>query len=164
MMKNKITIYALISAAPLILVYLLFVKSNSNDEKFNFAPIKRGNIITTITSSGTVNPVTSVDVGTQVSGKIAKIFIDYNSHVKKGQLLAIIDTTALSLNVKNAKANLLKAQSQYDLAKTQYEQNMAMFFFIPPKGSKTNNRRKPQRNGQSDHSLRLHFQEMQSPR
>ncbi len=126
-MKNKITIYSLIAAVPLVLVYLLFFKSSSSSEKFTFTQIKKGNIISTITSTGTVDPVTSVDVGTQVSGKIAKIFVDYNTFVRKGQLLAIIDTTALSLNVKNAKANLLKAQSQFDLAKTQYKQNQKLF-------------------------------------
>jgi HlyD family secretion protein len=120
-MKKKIAIYSLIAAAIVVIIYFLFIKKNSQTEKFTFAKIKRGNIISTITSTGTMNPVISVDVGTQVSGKIAKIFVDYNSSVKKGQLLAIIDTTALALQVHNAQAAVLKAQAEYELAKTQYE-------------------------------------------
>ena len=125
-MKKKIIIYGLIAAAVLIIVYLLFVRSKSQTEKFTFAQIKRGNIITMISSTGTMEAVSTVDVGTQVSGKIAKIFVDFNSHVRKGQLLAIIDTSALSLQVQNAKAALLKSEAQYTLAKAQYAQNKTL--------------------------------------
>ncbi len=126
-MKKKTTIYGLITVAVLIIVYFLFIRNNDTVEKFKFAQIKRGNIITTITSTGTMNPVNSVDVGTQVSGKIAKIFVDYNSRVKEGQLLAIIDTTALSLQVHNAQASLLKARAQFQLAKAQYLQDEKLY-------------------------------------
>jgi len=126
-MKKKIILYSVIAAAVLIAVYFLFVKSKIQDEKFTFAQVKRGNITTTITSTGTMEAVSTVDVGTQVSGKIAKIFVDYNSHVRSGQLLAIIDTTALSVQVQNAKASLLKAEAQFNLAKAQYENNLKLY-------------------------------------
>jgi HlyD family secretion protein len=125
-MKKKIIIYGLIAAAVLIIAYLLFFRNNAQIEKFKFTQIKRGNIITMISSTGTMEAVSTVDVGTQVSGKIAKIFVDFNSHVRKGQLLAIIDTTALSQQVQNAKAALLKAKAQYILAKAQYAQNVIL--------------------------------------
>ena len=126
-MKKKITIYGSIAAAALIIVYFLFIRSTNKAEKFAFAQIKRGDITTTITSTGTMEAVSTVDVGTQVSGKIAKIFVDYNSHVRKGQLLAIIDTTALAQQVRNAKAALLKAQAQFMLAKAQYVESEKLF-------------------------------------
>ncbi len=126
-MKKKIIIYTLIVAAAAVLVYFLFIKSKNQVEKFTITQIKKGNITTTITSTGTLNPVNSIDVGTQVSGKIAKLFVDFNSYVKKGQLLAIIDTTALSLTVHTAHANLLKAQSGFELAKTQYAQDLTLY-------------------------------------
>lgn len=126
-MKKKITIYGFIVAAVLIAAFFLFAKSNSKTEKFTFAQIKRGSIITMISSTGTLQAVSTIDVGTQVSGKIAKIFVDYNSPVRKGQLLAIIDTTALSLQVHNAKAALLKAEAQYELAKAQFANNDKLY-------------------------------------
>ena len=125
-MKKKITIYGLISVALVIIAYFLFFRGNTQTEKFTYAQIKKGNIITMISSTGTMEAVSTVDVGTQVSGKIAKIFVDFNSHVRKGQLLAIIDTTALSQQVQNAKAALLKAKAQYILAKAQYAQNVIL--------------------------------------
>ena len=125
-MKKEITIYGLISVALVIIAYFLFFRGNTQTEKFTYAQIKKGNIITMISSTGTMEAVSTVDVGTQVSGKIAKIFVDFNSHVRKGQLLAIIDTTALSQQVQNAKAALLKAKAQYILAKAQYAQNVIL--------------------------------------
>ncbi|MHB8854944.1 MAG: efflux RND transporter periplasmic adaptor subunit, partial [Ignavibacteriaceae bacterium] len=125
-MKKEITIYGLISVALVIIAYFLFFRGNTQTEKFTYAQIKKGNIITMISSTGTMEAVSTVDVGTQVSGKITKIFVDFNSHVRKGQLLAIIDTTALSQQVQNAKAALLKAKAQYILAKAQYAQNVIL--------------------------------------
>ncbi len=125
-MQKKITIYGLITVASFIIIYFLFIRSDNPTVKFTFAQIKRGNIINMISSTGTMEAVSTVDIGTQVSGKIAKIFVDYNSHVRKGQLLAIIDTTALSQQVHNARASLLKAESQFILAKAQYAQNVTL--------------------------------------
>ncbi len=126
-MKKKITIYGLITAAVLIAAYFILLRAKDKTEKFKFAQVKRGDVTSTITSTGTLEAVSTVDVGTQVSGKIAKIFVDYNSPVRKGQLLAIIDTTALALQVHNAKAALLKAQAQFELAKAQYENNLKLY-------------------------------------
>lgn len=125
-MKKKITIYSLIAVASFIIIYFLFIRSNNPTVKFTFTQIKRGNVINLISSTGTMEAVSTVDIGTQVSGKIAKIFVDYNSHVRNGQLLAIIDTTALSQQVHNARASLLKAEAQFILAKAQYAQDVTL--------------------------------------
>ncbi|HEY6905905.1 MAG TPA: hypothetical protein VI230_00470, partial [Ignavibacteriaceae bacterium] len=90
-MKKKIITGSVIAAA-LLIIYFIFFNSNSADtEKFIFAQIKRGDLSTTITSTGTLQAVTTVDVGTQVSGRIDKLLVDFNSDVRKGQLLAILD-------------------------------------------------------------------------
>jgi HlyD family secretion protein len=126
-MKKKITIYSIIIAGLLVLAYFLFIKDDNQAPKFTFAEIKKGDISNTITSTGTLDALKTVDVGTQVSGKIDKIFVDYNSNVKKGELLAILDTTNLSLAVSDAESNLLKAQAQYEQAKAQNDQNKILY-------------------------------------
>ena len=126
-MKKKLIIYGLIVVGLLVLAYFLFIKDDSEAPKFTFTEIKKGDISNTITSTGTLNALKTVDVGTQVSGKIDKIFVDYNSDVKKGELLAILDTTNLSLAVRDAQSNLTKAQAQYDQAKAQNDNNKILF-------------------------------------
>lgn len=126
-MKKKVIIYSIIVAGLLILAYFLFIKDDHQTPKFTFAEIKKGDISNTITSTGTLDALKTVDVGTQVSGKIDKIFVDYNSNVKKGELLAILDTTNLSLAVSDAESNLLKTQAQYEQAKAQNDQNKILY-------------------------------------
>ena len=126
-MKKKIIIYSIVIAGLLVLAYFLFIKDDNQAPQFTFAEIKKGDISNTITSTGTLDALKTVDVGTQVSGKIDKIFVDYNSNVKKGELLAILDTTNLSLAVSDAESNLLKTQAQYEQAKAQNDQNIILY-------------------------------------
>lgn len=127
-MKKKIYIGSILVIIVAILVYFLFLKNNNTEtNKFIFAEVTRGDLNTTITSTGTLQAVSTVDVGTQVSGKIDKIFVDYNSNVKRGQILAILDTTNLALQVNNAITNLQKAQAQYEVAKAQYERDKSLY-------------------------------------
>ena len=126
-MKKKIIIYSIVIAGLLVLAYFLFIKDDNQAPQFTFAEIKKGDISNTITSTGTLDALKTVDVGTQVSGKIDKIFVDYNSNVKKGELLAILDTTNLSLAVSDAESNLLKTQAQYEQAKAQNDQNKILY-------------------------------------
>jgi len=81
-------------------------------------PVTKGDIQQTVTATGTVNAVTTVLVGTQVSGTIKELFVDFNSHVKKGQLIAQIDPSTFESQVQQAKANLLAAQANLDKANT----------------------------------------------
>ncbi len=126
-MKKKVIIYSLIVVGILAAVYFLFIKSDSTTPKFTFAEIKKGDISNTITSTGTLNALKTIDVGTQVSGKIDKIFVDFNSDVKRGQLLAILDTTNLALAIRDANSNLEKSKSQYEQALAQYNRNKELY-------------------------------------
>jgi HlyD family secretion protein len=127
-MKKKIFVISSITVIALVIIYFLFFNNSSAESNaFTFAKITRGNLSTTNTSTGTLQAVLTVDVGTQVSGKIDKIFVDYNYNVKKGQLLAILDTTNLALQVKNAVAGMQKAQAQYELSRTQYELDKSLY-------------------------------------
>lgn len=126
-MKKKILVPGLLILALAAAYFIFFNKSSADTNKFTFARISRGDLSTTITSTGSLQAVTTVDVGTQVSGKIDKILVDYNSNVKKGQLLAILDTTNLALQVRNASTGLLKAQAAYDIAKTQFDRDQSLY-------------------------------------
>jgi HlyD family secretion protein len=129
--------YIIISSIVVIIlgVVLFFVFKNSNGkQKFVTEIISRGDIKSTISSTGTVNAVTTVQVGTQVSGTIQKLFVDYNSPVKKGQLLAQIDPSILEAQVGQARANLLSAKANLEKSqvmlrdtKTTLERNKILF-------------------------------------
>ncbi len=126
-MKKKLLIPSAIVILAVVIYFVFFNSSNAGTQKFTFSQIAKGNLSTTITSTGTLQAVTTVDVGTQVSGKIDKILVDFNSNVKKGQLLAILDTTNLALQVSNARNGLEKAVAQYDLSKAQFDRDQTLF-------------------------------------
>lgn len=79
---------------------------------YQTAPVVRQDLSQTVTASGTVNPQNTVNVGTQVSGTISQIYVDFNSHVKKGQVLARIDSSQLQAQLAQAEAALAQAQAQ----------------------------------------------------
>ena len=90
-------------------------------------PIEKGDLNVEVTASGTANPHFLVQVGTQVSGTIARILVDFNSHVKKGQLIALIDTTFLHAALEDAKASLRKAQAQEVLTHNTADRTKQLF-------------------------------------
>ena len=112
---KKILIGIIIVIALAVAAFLLF-RSKENEMKFRSENVKRGDIETTVTATGTVNAVTTVLVGTQVSGAIKNIYADFNSLVKKGQLIALIDPAIFEAQVNQAKANLLSAKANLEKA------------------------------------------------
>src|ERR1700694_504198 len=80
--------------------------------QYRFVQVERGDMQSTVSATGTLGAVTTVSVGTQVSGQVADLLVDYNAHVKKGQLLALIDPTLAQQSVTDAEANLAKVQAQ----------------------------------------------------
>jgi len=91
--------------------------------KWRQAKVDRGNITQRINATGAVNPVVQVAVGTQVSGVISALYVDYNSIVKKDQLIAQIDSTVWDTQLQDAQASLLRAQASYDFAKADYQRS-----------------------------------------
>ena len=108
---KKIMIIVICAAVLGIAAWMLF-KNESDEPKFKTEKIVRGDIIETVTASGTVNPVTTVLVGTQVSGTVKNIYADFNSPVKKGQLIAQIDPARFEAEVEQARANLLSTKAE----------------------------------------------------
>ncbi|MDD5170554.1 MAG: efflux RND transporter periplasmic adaptor subunit [Syntrophales bacterium] len=110
--KQKIGI-AVIAVLMVILVVagFLFLRQGENSPKFRTEKVTRGNILAAVTATGTINAVVTVLVGTQVSGTIKKLYVDFNSPVKKGQILALIDPATFMAQVEQARANLLQAKA-----------------------------------------------------
>ena len=90
---------------------------------YRFATISRGDMKATVSATGTLNAVTTVSVGTQVSGQVSELLVDFNDHVKKGQLLARIDPTLALQAVTDAQANLEKSEAQAVQASRDYARN-----------------------------------------
>lgn len=88
--------------------------------------VTKGSISETVTATGTLESVTSVDVGTQVTGIIDNILVDFNSEVKKGQLIAEIDKVLLQSELTSAEANVKSAKASYDYARTNYERDKSL--------------------------------------
>ena len=124
---KKIIVFIIVVVIIAAAWFFFFNTNESNKESYSFAEIKRGDINTIITSSGSIEAVSTVEVGTQVSGRITKIYADFNDHVKRGQLLATLDTTFLSASVTDQKAGLAKAQAQYNEALSKFERNKKLF-------------------------------------
>ena len=95
--------------------------------EYQFTEISRGNIENTISSSGSLTPVTTVDIGTQVSGTIAKVYVDFNDIVRKGQLLAVLDTALLKAAVLDAQAGLEVAEAQLEEALLNYNSSQPLY-------------------------------------
>lgn len=89
--------------------------------------ITRGDIIQTVTATGEIQPVNTVSVGSQVSGTIEEIFVDYNSRVKQGDLLLTIEPSVLKSSVDEAKASLESAKSELKYAQSEYERNKSLY-------------------------------------
>jgi HlyD family secretion protein len=110
---KKIIIGLIVIIVVGVVVFLVFQKRDSR-QKFIAEKITRGDIKATVSATGTVNAVTTVQVGTQVSGTIKQLFVDFNSPVKKGQLLAQIDPAIFEAQVGQARANLQAAKANLE--------------------------------------------------
>jgi len=109
----------LIIGASLVIIALaglFFFRGKGNEPQFRTDKVTKGDIVMSVTATGTVNPVTTVLVGTQVSGTIKDIYVDFNAPVKKGQLIARIDPASFEAQVEQAKANLLSAKANLEKA------------------------------------------------
>ncbi|MBQ8158310.1 MAG: efflux RND transporter periplasmic adaptor subunit [Prevotella sp.] len=113
----------------LILAAANLMTSCSEEQKtsFTFSTVEKGNIETSITATGTIEPVTSVTVGTQVSGIVSHLYVDYNSEVKKGQVIAELDKTNLTSELNSAKANLNSAESTLNYEQSNYNRYKTLY-------------------------------------
>ena len=128
---SKVWIAVVVIVVVAVAFWLLSGKKDKATIQFDTAKVEAGTITKSITATGTIEPVTSVTVGTQVSGIVSKLYVDYNTVVKKGQVIAELDKTNLISELNTAKANLASAEStlKYELAnynryKTLYKKGL----------------------------------------
>ncbi|MBI5472844.1 MAG: efflux RND transporter periplasmic adaptor subunit [Ignavibacteriae bacterium] len=100
---------------------------NANKVTYRTAKIDRGNIMVAISATGTLSADTTVQVGSQVSGRIAKLYADFNSNVKTGDLLAQLDPTFLQATLNQAKAGVARARASQNQAQRDYDRTKDLF-------------------------------------
>lgn len=123
-MKKKLITVAIVAMAAVTSGYVLYRRTHSSDAPaYRTAAVQRGNIESTVAATGTLGAVTTIQVGTQVSGQISAIYVDFNSKVKKGQLIARIDPTLQQQAVEDAQAGVARAQATLSQTKLEYDRN-----------------------------------------
>lgn len=130
-MKNKGIKWIVVIAIIAVVVIVISVTKKANSGKKELVirthVASEYTIENTVTATGTIEPVETVEVGTQVSGKVVKIYVDFNSVVKKGDLLAELDKLTLNESLSRAQANLTSAESQLKYAKLTYDRTKQLF-------------------------------------
>lgn len=127
--KKKKLIICISVAIAIIAAVTIFMRSNKRQPItiiYETAKVERATISNSVTATGTIEPVNKVEVGTQVSGIISKIYVDYNSIVKEGQVIAELDKINLESELASAKANLASSKSELDYQETNYKRIKAL--------------------------------------
>jgi HlyD family secretion protein len=127
--SSRFRLFAIITVAVVLLgIALFFVfRGGGNEVAYRTDPVTRGDVQQSVTATGTVNPVTTVQVGTQVSGAIKDLYADFNSRVKKGQIIALIDPTFYETQLAQAQANTDHADAAMRDAERILNQNKTLY-------------------------------------
>lgn len=129
-MNKNVKKYLIIAVSILIIagiIFLLLPNKQGAVITLSTEKVVKGNISTAVTATGTIEPITLVEVGTQVSGVISKLYVDYNSEVKAGQILAELDKRLLVSELESATANLQSRQAEYDFQKQNYDRKKGLW-------------------------------------
>ena len=127
-MKKKTVIISVVAVVvAIIAIYLVFGLKSETKLNFETTTVGVANISNSVTATGTIEPVTQVDVSTQVSGIVSKLYVDYNSVVKKGQVIAELDKTNLISELNISKAALNDAQSTLKYQKANYDRYHTLY-------------------------------------
>ena len=124
---SKLWIVVGVIAIVALAMWLLSGHKKKEEVSFETEKVAPANIQNSITATGTIEPVTSVTVGTQVSGIVSKLYVDYNSVVKKGQVIAELDKTNLMSELNTSKANLNSMQSQLNYQQANYNRYKTLY-------------------------------------
>ena len=104
-----------------------FVRKDNSDAQYETAPVTRGNLVQVVTATGQLDPVVNVQVGSQISGIIKKLYVDYNSVVKSNQLVAEIDPATYQVNVLKAEADVANAKATLELNQVEARRADSLF-------------------------------------
>jgi len=127
-MKAKTIIYLLVAAIVAGGGYYFYADGSEDpDKSYQLGTVSRGAIENTVTVTGTLSPVTTVEVGTQVSGTLDTVLVDYNDYVEVGQVMAILDTVLLKATVIDAEASLERSEAQLELAVADHDRYKSLY-------------------------------------
>ncbi len=127
MKKAYWIIFAIVIVVAAVAVWMIIGQKKNGIVEYRTAKVEKGDIQVTVRASGTLQAVTTVLVGTQVSGIIKKIYVDFNSVVKEGQVIAVLDTILLAQAVEDAKASLRKSDIQVNQSKRDFDRTKVLF-------------------------------------
>jgi HlyD family secretion protein len=125
--RNKFWLIVVAVAVVAAAGYYWFAGKEADKVTYRYDKIDRGDIVVSISATGTLNAVTTVEVGSQVSGTIAKLYADFNSVVKEGQLLAQLDPTFLQASVAQERANVGGARAQVNQSDRNFKRTKELF-------------------------------------
>ncbi|HRT34359.1 MAG TPA: efflux RND transporter periplasmic adaptor subunit, partial [Bacteroidales bacterium] len=127
-MKKRLTIIATAVVIVIVILLIILIKPKKSVEtEYQTALITKGQIENTVTATGTIEPIIQVEVGTQVSGIIDHIYVDFNSRVKKGEVLAELDKTNLEAELRSSEATLESSKTEFEYQKKNYERSKALY-------------------------------------
>jgi len=126
-MKKAYWIIIIVIVIIAVAAWLFYGGKKTDAAVWKTAKVEKGDIQVTVKASGTLGAVTTVQVGTQVSGIINKLYVDFNSVVREGQVIAVLDTTYLAQAVDDANASLKRSQIQVNQAKRDYDRTKQLF-------------------------------------
>lgn len=125
-MKRWVMIAAVIVVAGAATAYMT-LRRNGDAPSYRFVTVERGNIDSVVSATGTLSAVTTVQVGTQVSGLISQLLVDFNDRVEKGQVIARLDTTLLESNLRDVEASLERSRAEVKQAERDYERISSLY-------------------------------------
>ena len=125
--KISIPILLIVLIITIVSLGLKACQSSKGEVTFETTPVTKGKISNTVTATGTIQAIKTVAVGTQVSGVISKIYVDFNSAVKKGQVLAQLDQTPLLASLEQSKAQVESAKADLEYKKTTFDRFKALY-------------------------------------
>jgi HlyD family secretion protein len=118
--RKRTFIFGILLIIAAAIIYFVFASARNGAAHYALVTLTTGNVESTISSTGTLSPVTQVEVGTQVSGTLDKVLVDFNQKVKKGQIIAVVDTSLLRSSVIDAQSGYLRADAQMEEAQINY--------------------------------------------
>lgn len=127
MRKYKGVIITVVIILLLVAIWFFFIRKKEEPVRFDTARPEYGHIATTVTATGTIQPVDTVAVGTQVSGTLKYLYVDFNTQVKKGQLLAELDKDLFQAQVDQLRANVQVAQTNLEYQKNNFQRQELLY-------------------------------------
>ena len=124
---KKLLVVVPILVLALLLIWIFGIRNEKSEANYLTAEAKKGDIHILVTATGTAEAVTTVEVGSQVSGTISALYVDFNDRVTRGQVVAQLDPTFLKAQVAQVQADLEKAAASVNLSKKEYQRALSLF-------------------------------------